>query len=209
MQHGAEKAAPYPSLVDFFTWANRQIDWSRMADHAEERSGRGKFYDVGGALTEAWQWASWLNLIDVKPLRVLDLGTGSGSFPLVCRYLGHDAIGLDLPNAGKHHSVLRESLGVEIIPFRMGPKKRLPPPPTRFDLITGFRIQFDLVQDRRWSADEWSFFLDDIRDNYLVPGGRLAVYPRLDDPERVAMFKRRGGRMFSDKRKLLIFDPLV
>lgn len=118
---------------------------------------------------------------------------------------------MEMPGAGDHHAILRESLGIAIIPHRVMAKRPLPEPPCRVDLVTGFRIQFDLSgkANRRWNADEWSYFLDDLKANYLTDRARVAIYPRLSDPERVAMFERRGGRLVNEKRKLVVFDPLL
>lgn len=45
----------------------------------------------------------------------------------------------------------------------------------RFDVVTAYRAQFNRSNGRLWSIDEWSFFLDDLRDNVLKPGGRLVI----------------------------------
>lgn len=205
-----EVRARRSSSVAMFSAADAAIDWARIAALVSDCGSSGKFYDVGKALYEGWAFAELLGLIDSRPLRVLDLGTGSGAFPFVCRYLGHDAIGLDIPEPGRHHSELRRALGVQVIEHRMQPMQPLPAlADQRFDLVTGFRVQFDRKSsEKRWTADDWTYFLDDLRDHYLAPTGRLALCAKLN-PERLELFTGRGGVLISEKRRLVLFDPLL
>ena len=67
-----------------------------------------------------------------------------------------------------------------------------------------------------YDLPEWQFFLDNIRDEVLVEGGRLCLKFNFshsrsgrepDDPELVGLFGSRGGRYYHTGR-YVIFDPL-
>lgn len=209
----AKSNAPASSCVAMFVYADQTIDWPAIEAFEQERISLGEkhYEDVGDSLMEAWNRAKVLGVFDAeRQLRVLDIGTGAGCLPFVCRYLGHEAIGMDLPHTRDHHAVLRQSLGIDIIKHRIAAGRPLPMPPAKFDLITAFRVQFDRRKDGvPWSAEDWSFFLDNLRDNYLADNGRLAMRVRLQDSARRDLFANRGGVLPHEKQKLVIFDPLT
>jgi hypothetical protein len=81
----------------------------------------------------------------------------------------------------------------------------------RFDLVTGFSLEFNrLTRHSRWGPAEWTFFLDDLYRSHLNPGGRLffGLNPgpegRYYTPELSEFFRSRGADI---ERENIIFPP--
>src|SRR5581483_9942301 len=112
-----------------------------------------------------------LDLHKSKGMDVLDLGTGAGHFLHVCRILGHRAVGLDVGIP-----LLREIsdlMGVSCIEHRISRRDPLPSFGTRFDLITAFAAQFDVMPGPAyWDVADWRWFLRDLIENQLKRPGR-------------------------------------
>jgi SAM-dependent methyltransferase len=125
---------------------------------------------------------AWLLKLDKKPpMRILDLGTGPGHFPLVARFYGHDVTGTDLP--GRATRVGREShiydalcslYNVKRIAHTIEPNAPLEGLDGRYDLVTSFLAAFNVDENRNpWSTDHWRFFLRSLKENVLNDGGVL------------------------------------
>ena len=150
-----------------------------------------------------------------RALRVLDLGSGAGYFLFVARELGHAGIGLDVPDPAFYGDIFRQ-LGLERIESRIEAMVPLPGELLtggKFDLITAFSIAFNgHKSEALWGPAEWDFLLNDLRDRFLAPGGRIYfdLNPEHDGtfmtPELREFFRRRGAQI--DRRSKLLFDPL-
>ncbi|SJZ79392.1 Methyltransferase domain-containing protein [Enhydrobacter aerosaccus] len=147
---------------------------------------RYKYLDVAFYTREKLRLARRLGLDKAPPLRVLDIGTGGGHFPFVCRYFGHSVVGIDIENPV--YAGIAGSLGVERTIVRVEPGTPLPALDGRFDLITACNITFnekrgDRGQPRQfWSLPEWQFFLEDLVANQLrYPG---TIYLMLNKQSR-------------------------
>lgn len=115
-----------------------------------------------------------LRLHRIARQRVLDLGCGGGFFLYILKQLGHDVLGLDTDEHALYGE-LTELFGVSRVVWRIEPFEPLPHIERRFDWITAFSIAFDATRggDERWGPAEWNFFLEDLRDRYLAPGGKM------------------------------------
>ena len=149
------------------------------------------------------------------PLRVLDLGSGAGYFLFVCRELGHTGIGMDVPEPAFYGDIFRQ-FGLERVEGRIEARQPLPEEllkEGKFDLVTAFSIAFNGHKSPAlWGAREWDFLLNDLRDRFLKPGGRiyLDLNPEHDGtfmtPDLEVFFRRHGGKL--DRRSKWMFDPL-
>src|SRR6266540_2648774 len=121
-------------------------------------------------IVRAWKDASQLKLDHPPTLDILDIGTGPADFVYVCQRRGHRCVGLDQPGDFPFWECLHQWLGLRRVRARsVQPKERLPADLGRFDLVTAFRAQFNYNanEKRLWTLDEWTYFLDDLRDNVL------------------------------------------
>ena len=151
----------------------------------------------------------WLDR--ARPMRVLDLGCGSGFFLYICKYFGHDVVGLDR-DTNPMFRATTEFLGVPRVAADIDPFTPLPELGEKFDVVTAYRICFQRIGElqkdsswEEWGPKEWTFFLDDVRTRLLRPGGRLLLdfNPRRDgsyfDPNVRDCFEQQGGRLFRSK----------
>jgi SAM-dependent methyltransferase len=210
----------HPLPVDRFL---RRIDPSALAALAAHHEG---LLLPGQNWTKYFDARRWLKLNirraqdigldrEKRPLRVLDLGSGAGYFLLVCRELGHSGVGLDVPEPAFYGDIFAQ-LGLERVVWRIEAREPLPESLLaggKFDLVTAFSIAFNGHKSAHvWGPAEWDSLLNDLRDRFLVPGGRtyFDLNPELDGTfmtdELRDFFRRRGARI--DRRSKLLFDPL-
>ncbi len=150
-----------------------------------------------------------------RPLRVLDLGSGAGWFLFVCKHLGHEGLGIDVPHPAFYGEIF-EALGLQRVVAPVDAQKPLPDELLaggKFDLVTAFSIEFNKHAPwGMWQAADWDYLLNDLRDRFLQPGGRVYfdLNPNYDGqfmtPDMAALFQRRGASV--DRRSKLMFDPL-
>lgn len=133
-----------------------------------------KYLDVALYTLQKLLLAHELGLAEGPPRRVLDIGTGGGHFPFVCRFFGHRAVGIDIDN--ELYEGIAACIGVQRTIVRVAPLARLPDLGEKFDLITACDVTFNDKDDRDgrrayWTLPEWQFFLNDLFANHLrLPG---------------------------------------
>jgi SAM-dependent methyltransferase len=148
-----------------------------------------------------------------RPLRVLDLGSGAGYFLFVCRELGHGGMGLDVAEPAFYGEIF-EQLGLERVVWRIEARQALPEDLLaggRFDLVSAFSIAFNGHKTAQvWGPGEWEFLLNDLRERFLLPGGRiyLDLNPEPDGsfmtPALRTFFLANGAQL--DRRSKLLFQ---
>lgn len=141
--------------------------------------------------------------LDRSPARkILDIGCGAGFFLFIARQFGHSGIGLDVDD----HPVcndLVDLFGIERKVWRIQPFQPLPDLGCKFDLVTAFSTAFHRTPDKTvaWGINEWNFFLDDLFERQLPPGGEIffdinsGKDKRFFPPELRELFVRRGARV--------------
>ena len=156
----------------------------------------------------------WLDR--APPIRIVDLGCGAGYFLYICKFFGHEVLGLDTDN----EPLFRATTALLDVPRVIGRIERQTPLPDlggKFDLVTAHRICFHRIGHVRdgveWSAADWEFFINDIRTRFLNEDGRLLLdfNPRPDGssfftPRLREFFLSQGARIFRSKA-LLGVDP--
>ena len=193
--------------------------WDDLRARYPQRPGApriNRFSDVDHWLNVNIERAQDLWLDRSAPLRILDLGCGPGYFLYVCKQLGHEAVGLDIDE----QPLFRETtalLGVRRMIFRIEPQIPLPNLGEKFDLVTGHRVCFQKTvrwgtgpgEWHEWETADWKFFLNDVRQNILRPGGRILLdfNPRADGrsfftPELRDVLSSEGARIFRSKALL-------
>lgn len=169
-----------------------------------------KFLDLKTFVPITLKRAHHLGLHESPPLDILDIGTGVGFFPVICDYYGHRCVAIDrdgnqvFEDATKWLQVDRRSWEIT---------RRVPIAPLgkRFDLITAFMVNFDRDKDadyKTWPPEDWEFFLRDLVDNHLKPGGRIALLlnPHTRATKEVVDYLRTQGDVDRDAF-WVIFKP--
>ena len=176
-------------------------------------SGRAAEFDLGpshGVLSEA-QHQAWLDLLrevaGPPPLRVLDVGCGTGFLALRMAELGHTAVGIDLSEgmlAAAQHKA--EGVGLPVT-FRLGDAEAPPPDGAPYDVILERHVIWTLPQPRK-AVHAWRALLQ--------PGGLLiliegifemsdrTVYPTLQ-----AQLPLYGGRPGEELAMLLEAEGFI
>jgi hypothetical protein len=180
------------------------------ADRGESSEGL-KYLNAPRYLPRSTRRAQELNLDRLPPQRILDLGSGVGYFPWVCRNLGHETIGLDTGDVPAYIEMMK-LLEIPHVTHRIMPMTLLPDLGARFDLITAFQILFShyngSCQNERWSLEEWDFFLHDLSTR-LTSQGRIFLRFNRETrdghiPTELAdFFRRRGAKV---RRACVIFN---
>lgn len=142
-----------------------------------------------------------LNLNQVSPQRILDIGSGAGYFLFVARKLGHDVVGLDTDDVAAYDAMM-QLLEIPRVTHRIEPFALLPNLGAPFDLITGFQIRFNRAnaswKSGRWELEQWDFFLHDL-STHLRPGGQIFLRFNKESKdcyiteELHQFFRARGG----------------
>lgn len=120
-------------------------------------------------LREKLATAHFLNLHKSKNKKIIDIGTGAGWFPFICKLYGHDCLGTDEGGRPQYDPVY-EFLDIPFEHMLVYPNVTMQLD-GKYDYITAHRAFFP-QRPRSWEKDEWKFFLDDAR-TYLNNDGGL------------------------------------
>jgi SAM-dependent methyltransferase len=183
-----------------------KIDTKRLRDiqtcYASSTSHYAKYADAARWLKRNIPRIRRLGLDRSSPKRILDLGCGGGFFLFIAKQLGHSGIGVDVGNDRVCNELL-DLFGVERKVWRIQALESLPDFRCKFDLITAFSTAFHRNADRSlgWGPDEWNFFLDDLFERQLKPGGQIFFEinsgkdKRYFPPAVRELFARRGAEI--------------
>ena len=106
---------------------------------------------------------------------------------------GHHPLTLDLDEEPLYGELIR-LFELPRIVHRIEPMQPLPPLGEPYDLITAFRICFNVRRDgSAWDVDEWAYLLDDVRGR-LAGNGEVVLGFNLD-PGTGEFYSRRIGWM--------------
>lgn len=146
---------------------------------------RYKYLDVVFHALQKLLLARELGLHESPPRRVLDIGTGGGHLPFVCRFYGHEAVGIDVKDA--FYDGLAACLGAPRTVVRVEAQTPLPDLGGRFDVITACDIAFNEKREGKtrglyWSLEDWQFFLNDLATHQLRTPG--TIYLKLNKEAR-------------------------
>jgi SAM-dependent methyltransferase len=190
--------------------ADASIDQSKfrevIARHASEGYDSYKFFDKQLWLRSKMMRAVELGLDKSARASVLDLGCGAGYFLYCCKYLGHSTHGIDLPDYEFYRDMIA-FFGISRTGFRIEPFKNLPQLGRRFDFVTAHQICFNGHKtEQLWGVGEWEFFLGDLEENYLNPGGTIAL--EFNEEPKIGFYTREVRRYF-ESRSARIFRGRV
>lgn len=133
-----------------------------------------KYSDARKYLSEFYDLAVKLNLVDAPPLSVLDIGCGAGWLEYVLQWHGHSVYGIDV-----EHDILdriSQIIGTSrhINPIVANEKMDVKGP---YDIIISKGAFFDRGERLDgggyswvWAVDDYVFFLEDVYRNLAVNG---------------------------------------
>lgn len=177
----------------------------RYSDADPRPHGYSKYLDIRPWMADKLMHALYLGLDKSRPMKILDIGTGTGYFPYVCKYFGHEVVALDLDVVPMYND-LCEFLEIDRRTWRVEKYQKLPDLGIRFDLVTAFMIKFNQhYSQEQWATAEWRFMLEDLRTNQLNPNGRifLGFNANLDgsfyDDELRRYFESIGARIWHNE----------
>ncbi|MDR0827910.1 MAG: class I SAM-dependent methyltransferase [Desulfovibrio sp.] len=119
-----------------------------------------------------------LGLHKCNGLSILDIGAGAGFFLYLCQLHGHNVLGLDAME-DEYYRRMHSTFGVHCLPQMILPGVPLPDFDRKFDLVVAFAVCFHQTAQGLWSESDWRFFLTDLLQRHIVPGGR--IYLLLND----------------------------
>jgi len=158
-----------------------------------------KYVDARTHLQRNIERAQDFNLHRLPPQEILDIGCGGGFFLFVAQALGHRGLGFDVSGIPVFDDLVG-LLKIDRREYRITSFKKLPDFRRKFDLITAFATAFHGGHEDswRWGADEWDFFLTDLK-THLKPGGKIffdlnaAYHGAYYTPEILSVLRRHGG----------------
>ena len=196
--------------------ADAAIDQSRFQDVIARHSSEGydsyKYFNKHSGCGQNMRASS--SGSTSRQLSVLDPGCGAGYFLYCCKFLGHDVHGIDLPEYAFYRDMIA-LFGLSRTGFRIEAHKPLPRLDRRFDVITAHQICFNGHKtENLWGVDEWDFFLNDLEENYLNPGGVIAL--EFNEEPSIGFYTREVRKYFESRstrifrgRVIISFDNLV
>jgi SAM-dependent methyltransferase len=181
--------------------ADASIDQTKfqevIAKHSSEGYDSYKYFDKQLWLRSKMMRVVELGLDKSAQASVLDLGCGAGYFLYCCKYLGHNVHGVDLPDYEFYRDMIA-LFGLTRTGFRIEARKHLPPLDRRFDVVTAHQICFNGHKtENLWGVDEWDFFLSDLRDHCLNPGGIIAL--EFNEEPSIGFYTGELRRYFESK----------
>ncbi len=133
-----------------------------------------KYADVAYWFSVCEQRAKRLGLDRSESRRILDIGTGCGYFPLVCRSYGHEVVALDCQDRHPFFRDVTAAISIEVVEHDVAPFIPLPSLGA-FDVITAYMVTFNGHETAAlWDVAEWRYLLDDLA-HHLAPGGTIAM----------------------------------
>jgi len=177
-------------------------------EEQEYGSTAGKYFDIVPHVIRAVSDAEKHGLLNTtSPCRILDLGTGFGYFPFVCRALGHFPFSVDW-EVKSTYGFAREKLGIETVKWEITPQNPLPALNQHFDLITAFQPTFFLYQfgqyGEPWSNESWDEFFFNIKDalelngKFYLGANNMSWAGKDSTLAMRRYFRKKGGKRILD-----------
>lgn len=200
-------------LVKNYTWVASQMKTQMSAldlgaftaiGQKQERLGFNPLYlDLADTMRVSLYRVRRLGLDSAPPLRLLDLGTGPGVFPYLAARFGHRVRCTDIDSV-PYYNDLTDYFKLDRHVWRV--ETGVPAPDLgTFDLVTATNVGFNYLRGgksagggrRDWGIDEWDFFLRDLTDRLVAPGGRIYF--------TINQLQRRGRDVEVDRKLLAYF----
>lgn len=169
-----------------------------------------KYFNFEPWVRENVRRALKLGMLERRAISILDIGTGFGYFPYVCQCLhGHTVKAIDIEGQTLYDAVT-DFLGIDKTHYSIKKFEPMPSLGIKFDLITCFLVAFDRPSmEELWGREEWTFFINDIRDNHLTDSGEMFLHlnpiPRIGSwylPGVREVFEAHGGKVWGNEVRI-------
>ena len=148
-----------------------------------------------------------------EPLRILDLGTGFGYFPFICKKFGHLVDSTDLPDNKLYNSIIEKLDLKRFDIFINAHTPILLKTSERYDLVTAFMVCFNNHKTKDlWEEGEWKFFINDLYSKTLKKDGKIFLSFNEESPgiffsKNLSEFFKSNGYEI-DKNTVSISHPV-
>jgi hypothetical protein len=149
-------------------------------------------------------WRVYLLGLNAKKHKknILDIGTGNGYFPYVCKFYGHTVRTIDVPHNPIFNALI-EYLEIPRKDYAVKAYESIPAFDIKFDVVTGFHTYFNGHRTQNvWGPNEWDFFLTDLKNNLCNIGAEAFFILNKEHetnscytPELLAYFKEKGAEI--------------
>lgn len=199
--------------LDFDAYAEMQT--KHLEEHGSGSS-RVKWLDLAHYLRVRYSYVVALGLDQRPPLRLLDIACGPGHFGYICRFFGHDVLGIDVPG----NEVLNDLIDVLAVPRVATPIKPKTPLPDigRFDYVTAFHANFHWHKHYGlFNYADWALFMEDLLNQHLTAHGQVYLHMNdtlsrpgvdLEDAAFAEFVAAHGGCML-ERRTIVIDDAAL
>lgn len=134
---------------------------------------------------------------------ILDIGTGFGYFPFLCKTLGHAVQTIDVGLLPVYDEMIN-FFGLSRLIYKVNPSERIIDTTQEYDLVTALMVSFaNHNKNTAWGVTEWNYFLQDIKTHQLKQSGRIfmTLNPGIDglyNRELQTFFECKGAILFSN-----------
>lgn len=138
-----------------------------------------------------------------KGAKILDIGTGFGFFPYICKQNFHTVQTIDIEGVPPEFQKSTSILGVPVTPFSIEKFKPIVEFPYKFDVVNCLQICFNnhMTTDL-WGTKEWSYFLVNLHDTILNDDGFVWLGFNFEEPDSAT-----GQPGFGDLSVEKMFEP--
>lgn len=136
--------------------------WNGMAETFDQCPGHG----VQSACEEQEWKAVLIQELGEQPLKILDVGTGTGFLAMLLAEMGHTVTGVDIADNMLHQAIRKAADKNFLIDFQTGDAEQLPFADGMFDAVVNRHVFWTMPQPEK-AASEWL--------RVIKPGGRLVI----------------------------------
>lgn len=178
------------NLARFEAIRERYIGNAKYPDHDAT-----KYLDLPRWIDVNIQRVGRLGLDDGEKKRVLDIGCGAGYFLFICKLLGHEVMGIDLPGVPMYRD-LTALLDVPVISHRIVPFEPLPLLGQPYDVVTAHMVTFNgHCTEHVWGPGEWLYLLADLNTPTVYLELNAEHDGTLFTPGLERFFDKRGAKI--------------
>lgn len=150
--------------------------------------------------------AHYLNLHQSKNKKLLDIGTGVGWFPYICKLYNHTCLGTDIENR-KDYDPVYKLLDIKIKEVLVYSQQKIDIN-DKFDYIVSLR-SFIGSRPTAFNLEDWKFFLTNMNEHILDNGGLYLGCNSIDTRGEFKRLAQHEKSHWGDKKLKDIFGNFI